>query len=412
MRPALWSVVIQAAGSAASLAAALLVSRQLGLAAQGEFGLLRSWIDAAVTLAVLGFPQALLHLQYRAGVPVAALRAWVRRYIGVLVGVVALLMLAAWLRWPADGGMPALPLVLVAAATVPPAAAHLLWRALALRDVGAVRYALLTVAPAVLILIGLVPVCLTQSRGGLVWVLFAAAAVSAVISGRLARRVARQGVAAGDAAVPWSRRTLWAVSAETGGQNVLTGLTPAVVLSLAGALGATLAQLGIVSLGLQVYQLFGVAAAYVAPMLYDRAARAEQTMSGRELLALLRANATPRVLLGLAGLALFAAGLMPLLWPAGAASPLLVLAMAVAGVLAMAVRLLVTLLLARGAFRPLTVNALGRLLIASATTAALMPAWPATTAVPVALAFTEAVVLAWLLLLLSQGARYARRESP
>ena len=103
---------------------------------------------------------------------------------------------------------------------------------------------------------------------------------------------------------------------------------------------------------------------------------------------------------------------MPLLWPAGAASWLLVLAMAVAGVLAMAVRLLVTLLLARGAFRPLTVNALGRLLIASATTAALMPAWPATTAVPVALVFTEAVVLVWLLMLMSRGAHDAQRANP
>jgi hypothetical protein len=37
---------------------------RLGLAAQGEFGLLRSWSDAALTLVVLGLPQGLLHLQY------------------------------------------------------------------------------------------------------------------------------------------------------------------------------------------------------------------------------------------------------------------------------------------------------------------------------------------------------------
>ena len=77
MRPALWSVAIQAAGSAATLAAALLVSSQLGLSAQGEFGLLRSWTDALGALAVIGLPQGLLHMQYREGVSVAALRAWV-----------------------------------------------------------------------------------------------------------------------------------------------------------------------------------------------------------------------------------------------------------------------------------------------------------------------------------------------
>ena len=40
------------------------------LIAQGEFGLLRSWSDVLVMLAVFGLPQGLLHLQYREGVPV------------------------------------------------------------------------------------------------------------------------------------------------------------------------------------------------------------------------------------------------------------------------------------------------------------------------------------------------------
>jgi len=411
MRPALWSVAIQAAGSAATLAAALLVAHELGLAAQGEFGLLRSWTDAAVTLAVLGFPQALLHLQYRAGVPIAALRGWVRRYVVALIGGVALLMLAAWIAWPATGRAPLPPLVFVAAAAVPLAAAHLLWRALALREVGIVPYALLTVAPALLILIVLLPICLAGWRGGPAWALLAASAAAALVSGALVRRAAHRRAEAGDAATAWSQRALWSVSVETGGQNVLTALTPAVVLSLAGALGGPLAQVGIVSLGLHVYQLFGVTAAYVAPLVYDRAARADRPLGGRELAALLRANATPRVLFGLVAVVGLGAGLMPSLWPAGAASALLVVAMALAGALSMGVRLLVTLLLARGAFRPLTFNALGRLATASGTTAALMQAWPATVAVPLALLVTEVVLLVWLLRLLPTSRREAQRST-
>lgn len=396
MRPALWSVAIQAAGSAATFCAALLVSWQLGLPAQGEFGLLRTWTDAGVTLAVLGVPQALLHMQYREAVPVAALRPWVLRYVAVLVGIVAVLMLLAWLWWPA--GMPRRPLVLVAAAAVPLAAAHLLWRSLALRDVGVVAYAVLTAAPAMLVLLGLVPLCLVGWREGLAWVLFGAAVVSALGSGWLVGRQAKGTVDTSIA--PWSRRALWAVSVETGGQSVLTALSPALVLATAGVLGASLAQIGVVSLGLHVYQLFGIAATYIAPMVYDRAARADRPMSGGELLALLRADATPRVLLGLVALVLLAGGLMPLLWPAGVASLLLVAAMAGAGVLSMAVRLLVTLLLARGAFRPLTLNALGRVLIATGATIALMRAVPATVAVPLALLLTEIVMCAWLLRLM------------
>jgi len=58
----------QAVGSAATLGAALWVSWRMGLAEQGEFGLAKSWFDAAAVIAALGLPQGLLHLQYRCGV--------------------------------------------------------------------------------------------------------------------------------------------------------------------------------------------------------------------------------------------------------------------------------------------------------------------------------------------------------
>ena len=401
MRPALRSIAIQAAGSAATVAAALLVARELGLAAQGEFGLLRSWSDAALTLVVLGFPQGLLHLQYRLRVPVAALRPWVARYAGAWATAAAMLGVVAWFAWPVDGRLAWRTPVVVAAAAVPFAAAHLLWRALALREVGVVGYAWLTVAPATLTLLALLPVVMAGWRDGLAWVLLAAASLSALFSWTLVRSALRRLPAErADSGAPWSRRTLWAVGTETGGQNVLTALAPALLLSTASALGSPLAQIGVVALGLQVYQLFAVAAAYLAPMVYDRAARAELPMGGRELFDLLRANATPRTLLGFGALALLAAGALPWLWPAGAATPLLVIAMAVAGAVSMAGRLLTTLLQARGAFRALTWNALGRLLLAVVLTVALLRCGPASVAVPLALVMTELTSLLWLLRLM------------
>lgn len=399
MRPALWSIAIQAAGSAATVASALLVSSQLGLTAQGAFGLLRSWSDAAVTLAVLGFPQALMHLQYRLSVPIAALRPWVWRYAAAITSITAVVITIAWWAWPAShADLPPRALVLVAAASVPFAAAHLLWRSLALRDVGVVPYALLTAAPALLVLLLLVPMCFAGRGDALAWVLFGAALLSAVLSGWMAQRVLHT-----ESVPAWSRRALWTVSVETGGQNVLTALVPALVLSVAGVSGGLLADVGVVSLGLQVYQLFGVAAAYIAPLAYDRAAR-ESHFGARALWALLRANAQPRVLAAVGGIAMVATIALPLLWPAGAASWPLVLGMALAGSLALAVRLLTALLLARGAFRALTFAALARLLLATGVTAAVMSFAPATVAVPLALVVTEAVLLVWMLTLMSHDA--------
>ena len=249
-----------------------------------------------MTVAVLGFPQALLHLQYRERAPMAALRAWVGRYVMVLTAVALIVALVAAVLWPTQHSSrwPALMPLQVIALAVPLAAAQLLWRSLMLREVGAVPYAAITAAPAMLVLLGLVPLCLAQRSGGFAWVLFGAAAVSAMLSGALTHRLARRD--ANRASAAWSRRSLWTVSLETGGQSVLTALAPPLVLSTASWLGGPLAQVGIVSLGLHLYQLFGVAAAYVAPMVYDRAARADTGLGGSELLALSRRSSWRRLM--------------------------------------------------------------------------------------------------------------------
>jgi hypothetical protein len=398
MRPALWSVAIQAAGSAATLGAALLVSSQLGLAAQGEFGLLRSWTDALGTLAVIGLPQGLLHMQYREGVSVSALRAWVMRYINVLLAVlIAVLLLHSFVLPPA--WTPALlqgPQMLWALLlTVVMGASHLLWRSLALRDVGLLPYAALTASPSLVVLAALVAVCAIGERSGLVWALFAGVLISSLASAWMVARVARkEAVDAGKA--EWSRRSLWAVSSQTGVQNILTALSPPLVLSTAAALGASLAQIGVVSLGLHVYQVFGVAATYMAPMVYDKAARAEQPMSEQHLLTWLRERLTLRAVLAFGIAVALAMLLLRSLWPTGADSMVLVGAMASAGALAMAVRLMVTLMQARGAYRALSWHALGRLLLSVGGTAALMTVWPAVLAVPVALLVAELILLVWV----------------
>ena len=402
MRPALWSVAIQAAGSAATLGAALLVSSQMGLAAQGEFGLLRSWTEALGTLAVIGLPQGLLHMQYREGVGVAALRAWVLRYLGVLFAVLAVVLLA-WFLFP-SAWTPALlqspQTRLIMALTVALGASHLLWRSLALRDVGLLPYAALTASPSLVVFAALAVVCAIGQRSGLVWALLAGALLSSLASAWTVARVARVARESREEAVDsqaaWSRSSLWTVSSQTGVQNILSALGPPLVLSTAAALGASLAQVGVVSLGLHVYLVFGVAATYMAPMVYDKAARAEQPMSEQHLLAWLRERLTLRAVLAFGIAVAVAMWLLRSLWPTGADSLVLVGAMATAGALAMPVRLMVTLMQARGAYRALSWHALGRLLLSVGGTAALMTVWPAVLAVPVALLVAELILLVWV----------------
>jgi hypothetical protein len=399
MSPVFGSVAIQASSSAAVVAAALLVASQLGLAAQGEFGLLRSWGDALATIAVMGLPQGLLHLAYREAVPVGALRRWVGRYVLVLLILCAMLS-ACIAVWGNRAGLP-LPVATAAivAMSVPFAAAHALWRSLLLRHVGPIQYAFITAMPAWLALIGLLPVCYLGAQGAIAWPLLWAAVGAATVSGSFVRRAALAQPAADPARVGWSRRTLYRVSIETGLQNVLVALSPALVLSGAAWAGASLAQIGAISLGLHVYQLFGIAAAYLAPMFYDRVARAETGLTNQQLWRRFSNHVSWSSALGMA--AGSAAGLFAvrLLWPEDANSWTLLVLMALAGILSMVARLLITLMLARGVFRPLTLQAMARLTLFVGGTLALMQTWAATLAVPLALAFTEVLMLGWLLLL-------------
>ena len=77
--------------------------------------------------------------------------------------------------------------------------------------------------------------------------------------------------------------------------------------------------------------------------------------------------------------------------------------MTLAGLLALAVRLLSTLQQARGEYRVLSLQALARLIGGTLLTVALLARWPATVAVALAMLAVEAMLLAWLVALLRRG---------
>lgn len=133
------------------------------------------------------------------------------------------------------------------------------------------------------------------------------------------------------------------------------------------------------------------------PLVYDRAARSERRPDGRQLFALLRQRIGLAPMMAGVAAALFGPWLLAQVWPAVAdVAPLLTL-MAVAGVLALGVRLLSTLQQARGEFTLLSLQAAARLIVGALLTAMLMRFWPATLAVPLAMLAVETLLLAWLL---------------
>lgn len=382
------AVVLQALGAAAALLSTWLVSRHFGLEAQGRFGLVKGWSDALMTLAMLGLPQALLHLSFQDVrlVPGLLRLAW-RFTLGVLalagVGVLALSWQPAW--WWLAGPVLACPAFVL----------HGQLRALLLRTAGAWVYAVATVLPSLGLLLAL---------AGLVWAgrqdwgmaLLLSALVSA---GGAVVLVARAGQAWRGVRAPVPP-TLWHTNGHALLQNVAAALPVALTLSLLQALGATEAAVGEVSLSLVFVQVFAALAGFVAPLVYQRAALAS-------------ALPAPGLLAGAALLGLVVPAAAWLLMPELLARLLPVghvgtaslrhgaAAMVAVGLLMLANRLAGTALQAQGAFAELSAQAVCRLV---ATLGLVVWLWhagqPAVLAAAGAMLVTETLIggrnLQWL----------------
>ncbi|HEY2976756.1 MAG TPA: hypothetical protein VGJ35_02230, partial [Burkholderiaceae bacterium] len=254
------SIGWQAFGSAATVGAALWISWQFGLAAQGQFGLARSWFDAAAAWACLGVPQGLLHMQYHAKVPPAALKVWIRRFVAA-VGAAAL-MLAALLWF---GGW---RLAAWAALSVPFAVSHLIARSLILPQRGAARFGAATAVPALCVLAGVALFVAQNHATDFDALLLAATLLAALITATMAWPRGEQ-----TTPLRWSTAKLWQASLQSWLQQALAAGLSAALLStvLVGGHGAL--ALGEASLALQLYQVFVVVATYASPLVYDRVAR-------------------------------------------------------------------------------------------------------------------------------------------
>jgi len=391
------AVGLQALGSAATVLVVMLVARRFGLEAQGRFGLLKSWMDMAVALGLLGLPQALLHMAYHGNEAPGRLRAYAERYAGVVllvaVAAAALASLgpAPWLAW--------------ALLAVPGLVLHGLLRSLLLKPAGPVAYALATAAPALalLLLVGVLALAGWPAFGpALVMASLLAAGVAWVMLSRAGLR--REPVA--------GLQPPTGIHLHAFVQNLCAAAQVALLLALLGGLGASGTALGEASVSLLVLQLFGVVAAYLAPLVYDQAARAaSDPLVGLATQALhkpgLARSPAFRWAAALASAALAAWALpwlLTLALPQAGASLLQACQlMAVAGVLLFVNRLWATQLQARGAFALLSALGVLRLLTSLLALwlfwARFLPAGPGGPE-SAALALSAAVLVAELLVLL------------
>ena len=396
MSAVLRSVGWQMLGSAATLATALWISWRHGLAAQGEFGLAKSWFDAAAAIAALGLPHGLLHLMYRCGINAHQLLPWLRR-----IPAVAAILCMPSAMVAAALGQQTFALVF---ASLPFAIAHLLARSWLLREWGEEVFGAITAMPALVLLA-------TVLLGGqhYAWLLLGTAVIAGTTSLTLVAHTVRQARAAAgvktcnapktlpsrdpaaenkppDTSPASLRRELWSSSLQIWMQAALGSALPAGLLSVVAQSGQTQRALGEVSLGLHIYQVFAVLAGYVAPLLFHRIAD-HKTSTRLDALVLSTRSRRALWLLSTTLLLSMLVGviLQPhALWPAMGL-------MGLAGIAAVAARLHSTVLLAHSEYFELSLQAAWRLLLALLATVLALRFVPALVAVSAALLLTEGI---------------------
>ena len=249
-------VAIQAAGSCATFAIAVLLTRIVGIEAQGQFSFIKSWSDTVLTALLFGLPQSILHLAYNSDKTLSELYTFVLRYAERLIPASIMVGAVAW-----GLGLPWLTWVVISA---PGLVLHGLVRSLLLRRCGPLTYAWVTVLPAISLLAAVAASVLLgiQEWGACI---LASALFSCTTCLWLASRLGlSRERGASRIGAEYASTNVHAFV-----QNITSAAQLAGLLSLASFLGASKSDIGELSLAFLAVQVFAVAAGFAAPAVYN-----------------------------------------------------------------------------------------------------------------------------------------------
>lgn len=245
------TIAIQAIGTCAAFLSSLVITREMGLNAQGEYSLIKSWTDAISVIFLYGLPQSFLDMSFQKEKSEYSLYKLAQRYmfilmvIGIIVG--GLGYGYKYIFWISI----AIPLIVF----------HGLVRSLLLRTGGEIEYALVTVIPAIslfsLIIIDF------QSKNFPIYIF-----LSALFSAFWAWRYAESQKWQSGKLIMFKDVALNSISLHAFLLNIFPALQAAVFLTIAAMITVDKKEVGELSLVLIMLQLVAVAASFAAPVIY------------------------------------------------------------------------------------------------------------------------------------------------
>jgi len=257
------SIGIQAIGTLSTFALLVVVARLGGARVQGEFALLRAWIDFASIVAQFGLPQAYIFVVNKGMTSRGRLAAWSGTYSAATAGIACVATAVAILLGVLGAGSSLLVSAALLGASIGMLTFHRLVRSLLLTLTDGPAFALFTIFPTCILFAAVSAALLVSAP--LEWAYLVAGLSGAVLAAWVAGRF---GTTEADPAVPV--RAMAARSWEMFLNSCLGAAQPLLIFWLCGLLGASTPSIGQLSVAtisiVAAHAVFGM----IAPILFNR----------------------------------------------------------------------------------------------------------------------------------------------
>lgn len=262
------SVGIQMIGTLSSLLLVWMITRFYGISTQGQFVLIKSWVDLAVVFASFGLPQSFIFAINKLNISWQYLEKFTFRYIPV-VFLICLFATYIWFEYLQEQNFLDIYNYLYLAVGVGGLTGFSLLRGLYLTKNDANKFALVTIAPNILLFVTFLVILFlfkNQLNISLLYMISGVFSFIIVMTLLSEFRINIKAVPVNE--IPW--KAMVGNGFNVFIQSIFASLLPLGTYWLMSKFGFNKSEIGVLSIAFYVYLVFTLPLAMVAPIFYNR----------------------------------------------------------------------------------------------------------------------------------------------
>ena len=262
------SVGIQMIGTLSSLLLVWMITRFYGISTQGQFVLIKSWVDLAVVFASFGLPQSFIFAINKLNISWQYLEKFTFRYIPV-VFLICLFTTYIWFEYLQEQNFLDIYNYLYIALGIGGLTGFSLLRGLYLTKNDGNKFALVTIAPNILLFVTFLVILFlfkNQLNISLLYMISGVFSFTIVMTLLSEFRINIKAVSVNE--IPW--KAMVGNGFNVFIQSIFASLLPLGTYWLMSKFGFNNSEIGVLSIAFYVYLVFTLPLAMVAPIFYNR----------------------------------------------------------------------------------------------------------------------------------------------